>query len=125
MRISPNSDDCAESFSLNPTIVTERKGAMPRLFIGNIPHSSSEAEIQAWVESRGFSVESVQIIYDRFTGKPRGFAFVTLGNEVNGETAITVLNGQRMLRRVLTVNAATPLISPLPDADSRRGVSPR
>jgi cold-inducible RNA-binding protein len=99
---------------------------MPRLFIGNIPHSSSEAEIQAWIESRGFRVESVEIIYDRLTGKPRGFAFVSLGAEVNGASAIDVLNGQRMLRRVLTVNAATPLINPLPHdpADSRNRVAP-
>ena len=84
---------------------------MPRLFFGNIPHGSSGLELQQWVESRGFQVESVEIIYDRMTGKPRGFGFVTLQDGTNLQTAIGVLNGRRMDGRVLTVNEATPLTS--------------
>jgi cold-inducible RNA-binding protein len=99
---------------LGITIVTERKDAMPKLFIGNIPHASSEVELQRWVESRGFRAESAQIIYDRATGKPRGFGFVTLGEEVDIQLAISVLNGRRMNGRVLTVNEATPLTAPAP-----------
>ena len=83
---------------------------MPRLFIGNIPHASSAAELQQWVESRGFKVSAAEIIYDRFTGKSRGFGFVTLSDS-SLETAIGVLNGRRMLGRVLTVSEATPLPS--------------
>ena len=44
---------------------------MPKLFIGNIPHASSDAELQEWVESQGFQVESAQIIRDRSTGPGR------------------------------------------------------
>ena len=51
---------------------------MARLFVGNIPRTSSEAELQRWVESQGFHVESAQIIRDRSTGKSRGFGFVAL-----------------------------------------------
>ena len=87
---------------------------MPKIFVGNIPHASSDVELQYWVESRGFRVESVQVIYDRITGKSRGFGFVTLGNEVDLHTAISVLNGRRMYGRVLTVNEATPLNKPAP-----------
>jgi RNA recognition motif-containing protein len=82
---------------------------MPRLFIGNIPHASTNVELQQWVESRGFPVESAEVIYDRGTGKSRGFGFVTLSEEVESHAAISVLNGRRMDGRILTVNEATPL----------------
>ena len=85
---------------------------MPKLFFGNIPHASSEMDIQQWVESRGFLVEFVEIIYDRVTGKPRGFGFVTLADKsTNLQAAIAVLNGRRMEGRILTVNEATPLFT--------------
>jgi len=84
---------------------------MPKLFFGNIPHASSDVKIQQWVESRGFRVDAVEIIYDRITGKSRGFAFITLRDETNLANAISVLNGQKMEGRVLTVNEATPLSS--------------
>jgi len=82
---------------------------MQKLFIGNIPHASSETEVRQWIESQGFRVESVEIIYDRQTGKPRGFGFARLPDESDVESAIALLNGRRMDGRVLTVNKATPL----------------
>ena len=82
---------------------------MPKIFVGNLPHASSEVELRYWVESRGFQVESAEVIYDRTTGKSRGFGFVTLNDKVDLQTAITILNGRRMDGRVLTVNEATPL----------------
>src|SRR5215831_14403426 len=85
---------------------------MPRLFIGNIPHASTNVELQQWVESRGFPVESAEVIYDRGTGKSRGFGFVTLAGEVAAHAAISVMNGRRMDGRILTVNEATPLTTP-------------
>jgi len=85
---------------------------MAKLFIGNIPHASTDLELQQWVESRGFRAESAQIIYDRVTGRSRGFGFVTLPDDVNLQAAISVLHGRRMDGRVLTVNEATPLTAP-------------
>src|ERR1700745_1375830 len=81
---------------------------MPKLFIGNIPHASSDTELQQWVESQGFQVESAQIIRDRSTGQSRGFGFVVLNEEWKLRDAINALNGQRMGGRVLTVNEALP-----------------
>ena len=81
---------------------------MPKLFVGNIPHSSSDVELQEWVESQGFHVESAQIIRDRSTGQSRGFGFVVLNEEWKMKDAINALNGQRMGGRVLTVNEALP-----------------
>ncbi len=85
---------------------------MPKLFVGNIPHGSSVDNLRQWVESRGFPVDFVEIIYDRITNKSRGFGFVSLKDEAEVQTAISVLNGQRMQGRVLTVNQATPLSKP-------------
>jgi RNA recognition motif-containing protein len=81
---------------------------MPKLFVGNIPHASSDIELQNWVESQGFQVESVQIIRDRSTGQSRGFGFVVLNESAKMREAIAALNGQRMGSRVLTVNEALP-----------------
>jgi len=82
---------------------------MARLFIGNIPHGSTEADLQQWLESRGFATTSAEMIVDRSTGLPRGFGFVTLSEEWRLEEAIAALNGKMMGTRVLTVNRATPL----------------
>ena len=81
---------------------------MPKLFVGNIPHASSDQELQQWVEAQGFQVESAQIIRDRSTGQSRGFGFVVLNEEWKLKDAISALNGQRMGGRVLTVNEALP-----------------
>src|SRR5438034_10479347 len=81
---------------------------MPKLFVGNIPHASSDAELQEWVQTQGFHVESAQIIRDRSTGQSRGFGFVVLNEEWKIKEAINALNGLRMGGRVLTVNEALP-----------------
>ena len=54
---------------------------MLRLFVGNIPHVSSDVELQEWVESQGFHVESAQVIRDRTTGHSRGFGFVEMASD--------------------------------------------
>jgi RNA recognition motif-containing protein len=82
---------------------------MAKLFIGNLPHSSSDTQLRYWVELRGFRVASAEVICDRITGKSRGFGLVTLGDDADLPAAISVLNGRRMDGRVLTVNEATPL----------------
>jgi RNA recognition motif-containing protein len=82
---------------------------MTKLFVGNIPHASSDADLQDWVQSHGFAVESAQIIRDRSTGQSRGFGFVSLQEEWRVKEAIAELNGKRMDNRVLTVNEAVPV----------------
>lgn len=96
---------------------------MAKLFIGNIPHGSSETELQQWVESHGLNVDSAVIIRDRSTGHSRGFGFVTLNDGCELKDAITALNGQQMVGRVLTVNEALPLPSRFdrePNENARR-----
>jgi RNA recognition motif-containing protein len=81
---------------------------MQKLFIGNIPHNSSESELQQWIEAAGFSVERAEIMRDGSTGQPRGFGFVLLKEEWRIKDAIIALNGQKMRGRSLTVNEASP-----------------
>src|SRR6266478_1264451 len=97
---------------------------MPKLFVGNIPHASSDMELQQWVESQGFQVESAQMIRDRSTGQSRGFGFVVLNDEWKLKDAINALNGQRMGGRVLTVNEALPQ-TPLQDGRTQRSSETR
>jgi RNA recognition motif-containing protein len=81
---------------------------MSKLFVGNIPFTAADADLQEWVESQGFPVESAEIIRDRTTGIPRGFGFVLLREESKVRDAIRLLNGQSMGGRPLTVNEAAP-----------------
>jgi len=82
---------------------------MARLYIGNLPHLTADQELQAWIESRGFKVESVQVIKDLDTGASRGFAFVELPEVLDAEEAVSALNGERMEGHNLRVSEARPL----------------
>jgi RNA recognition motif-containing protein len=92
---------------------------MPKIFVGNIPHASSETELQEWIEGQGFHVESAQIIRDRSTGQSRGFGFVILNEEWKIKDAINALNGKNMAGRALTVNEAVPQAPRNSDGDQR------
>ncbi len=82
---------------------------MSRLFLGNIPHAATEDDICEWIQSNGFTVESVEIIKHRETGSPRGFCFATLTKTADAETAVKKMNGTMMRGRAITVNHAVPL----------------
>lgn len=83
---------------------------MSRLFLGNVPHRATEENIQEWIQSQGFVVESVDIIRDRMTGNPRGFCFASLIDPNQLDQAISMLNGKMMSGRPITVNRAVPLM---------------
>jgi len=82
---------------------------MARLYIGNLPHQTAEHELQAWIESHGFKVESVQVIKDLDTGASRGFAFAELPEILDAQEAVSVLNGQKMEGHNLRISEARPL----------------
>jgi RNA recognition motif-containing protein len=82
---------------------------MSRIFVGNIPHACSAPDLRLWVESHGFQVEAAEVIYDRVTGKSRGFGFVSLYDLSDLKGVVGALNGQSFNGRVLTVNTATPI----------------
>ena len=76
-----------------------------KLFVGNLSFEISEASLREAFEPFG-AVTEVHIASDRYTGRPRGFAFVTFSNEAESELATQKLNGADFGGRQLTVNAA-------------------
>lgn len=80
---------------------------MKNIYVGNIPFSTSENELQQLFESYG-AVSRVSVVTDRETGRPRGFAFVEMPNDAEGNAAIEALNGTELGGRSLTVNEARP-----------------
>ena len=77
---------------------------MTTIYVGNLPFSATEEEIRGLFEKHG-KVESVKLINDRETGRPRGFAFVDMSS-TDAQTAIAQLNGFNMGGRPLCVNEA-------------------
>ena len=77
---------------------------MTTIYVGNLPFSATEEEIRGLFEKHG-KVESVKLINDRETGRPRGFAFVDMSSS-DAQTAIAQLNGFNMGGRPLRVNEA-------------------
>src|SRR5258708_12743027 len=80
---------------------------MKNLYVGNLSHSTTEAELRAVVEAHG-GVEKVSVVTDRETGRARGFGFVEMTNAGEAEKAIAAMNGVDLGGRALTVNEAKP-----------------
>ena len=79
---------------------------MKRIYVGNLPFSATEDEISALFAQHG-TVNSVNLITDRETGRPRGFGFVEMEGD-GADEAISALNGTMMGGRALKVNEARP-----------------
>ena len=77
---------------------------MTTIYVGNLPFNATEQDIRVLFERHG-PVESVKLINDRETGKPRGFGFVDMP-QAEAQTAIQALNGFSMNGRPLRVNEA-------------------
>ncbi len=75
-----------------------------RLYIGNLPFSATEDEIRELFETHG-SIESINVITDQVTGRPRGFAFLEMDDGA-AQKAIEALNGHDMGGRPLRVSEA-------------------
>jgi len=78
-----------------------------KLYVGNLPFNTTENELQELFSQAG-AVQEVMLMQDKFTGKSRGFAFVTMGSDADAQKAIAEINGKTMEGRALTVNEARP-----------------
>src|SRR2546423_3526383 len=78
-----------------------------KLYVGNLAYTTSEEDLQKLFASHGPVVE-VKVPFDRETGRPRGFAFVTMATVEAAQAAIQALNGSAVGERLLTVNEARP-----------------
>jgi cold-inducible RNA-binding protein len=77
------------------------------IFVGNLSFSATEDGIRNLFAAYG-QVDRVNVVTDRDSGQPRGFAFVEMGNDGEGNTAIASLNGHELDGRALNVNEARP-----------------
>lgn len=80
---------------------------MKNLYVGNLPHSTTESELRNVFAAHG-EVEKVSIVTDRETGRARGFAFVEMTDAGEADKAIAALNGTELGGRTLTINEAKP-----------------
>jgi len=77
------------------------------IFVGNLSFGTTENTVRSMFESYG-TVDRVNIVTDRETGQARGFAFVEMSSDAEGNAAINGLNGKDVDGRTLNVNEARP-----------------
>lgn len=80
---------------------------MKNIYVGNLNYNTDEEALRQAFSQYG-QVDNVNIVRDRDTGQPRGFAFVEMANDSEAETAMQQLNGHPLDGRNLTVNEARP-----------------
>jgi RNA recognition motif-containing protein len=78
-----------------------------KLFVGNLSFNITENDLQDAFAAHG-TVTETNLMMDRTTGKPRGFAFITMATPEEAQKAIASLNGSELDGRTLTVNVAKP-----------------
>ncbi len=78
-----------------------------RIYVGNLSYEVTEQDLRREFEAFG-GVDSVSVITDKYSGRPKGFAFVEMASKSEGETAITSLNGKTLNERTIVVNEARP-----------------
>ena len=96
---------------------TSQNMSNSKLFVGNLSFNTTENDLQDAFAAHGVVVEA-NIMTDRATGRPRGFAFVTMSTPEEAQAAINGLNGASLDGRALTVNEAKP-------REERSGGAPR
>jgi len=88
-----------------------------KLYVGNLSFDTTEIDLQDTFAEAG-TVSEVALMQDKFTGKSRGFAFVTMSSADEGQKAISLFHGKTVQGRALTVNEARP-------REDRTGGGPR
>jgi RNA recognition motif-containing protein len=78
-----------------------------KIYVGNLAHEVTEEELRKEFETFG-EVTSVNIIKDKYSGRPRGFGFVEMPSVSEGQAAIAGLNGKALKDQTLIVNPARP-----------------
>src|SRR5215467_5686334 len=81
-----------------------------KLFVGNLPYAATEADVTDFFTQAGVSVDSVNVMRDRFTGEARGFGFVEINDDSAANRAIEACNGRDLMGRALVVNEARPMV---------------
>ena len=77
------------------------------MYVGNLSFETTENDLQDLFEQHG-AVNEVRLMMDRFTGKSRGFAFITMNDDAQANAAMSAFNGHELNGRALKVNEARP-----------------
>jgi cold-inducible RNA-binding protein len=80
---------------------------LKNIFVGNLDFAATESGIRSLFEPYG-TVDQVNLVTDRDTGRSRGFAFVTMNDSAEADRAISALNGAQLDGRSLNINEARP-----------------
>lgn len=80
---------------------------MKNIFVGNLSFGVSEESVRSLFAAHG-TVDRVSVVTDRDSGQPRGFGFVEMANDGEGDKAIAAINGTDLDGRTLNVNEARP-----------------
>ena len=78
-----------------------------KLYVGNLSYSVTEDALKEYFSQAG-TVESVMILFDKVTGRSKGFGFVEMSTEEEAQKAIEMFNGKELESRPITVNEARP-----------------
>jgi len=78
-----------------------------KLYVGNLPFSADEETLKKFFE--GYELSEVTIIKDKFSGRSKGFGFVTIDDDEAAKKAMEALNGKEMEGRQLKVSEAKPM----------------
>ena len=82
---------------------------MKKLFVGNLPYSANETDVQNFFADAGVAIDSVTVMRDRFTGQARGFGFVEINDDTAAMRAVDTCHGRELLGRAVVVNEARPM----------------
>jgi RNA recognition motif-containing protein len=80
-----------------------------KLFVGNLPYTANEQDLQNFFSDSGVAIDSVTVMRDRFTGQARGFGFVEINDDAAAAKAVDSCHGKELMGRVLVVNEARPM----------------
>jgi len=76
----------------------------PQLFFTNVPYNCSDRELKEWIEARGVDAVAIRIIRDLVSGVSPAFAYASLKDERQIDSAVSILNGTRMRNQIITVS---------------------
>jgi RNA recognition motif-containing protein len=79
-----------------------------KIYVGNLPYSVNDDTLRGLFTEIG-TVESAQVIMDRYSGRSKGFGFVEMTNDAEAADAISKLNGKEVEGRAIVVNEARPM----------------
>ena len=82
---------------------------MKKLFVGNLPYTANEQDLQNFFAENGVPVDTVTVMRDRFTGQARGFGFIEINDDASAQRAVDNCHGKELMGRTLVVNEARPM----------------